>query len=199
MEFKTEKEYYCELEQQWRKSLPKLTNQELLSVFSEARDIITGNVKELIKKRNTRAHLIKKKLIIIKHSKTDDFSKWFCREWIKIDMGEKLIEIEDRIARLKRIISASKNKYSKNRITDEQIQQAMEVPIETLIDQPLRKMGKTLVGLCPLHDEKHPSFHIYPETNSCWCFGCNQGGNSINFIRLLHGYSFQEAVKYLIN
>ena len=199
MEFKTEKEYYCELEQQWRKSLPRFTIQKLLSVFSEARDIIARNVKELIKKRNTRTRIIKKKLVIIECNKTNDFSRWFYREWIKIDAVQKLIETENQIAILKRIISTSKNKYSKDWITEEQIQQALEIPIETLIDQPLRRIGKTLVGLCPLHNEKHPSFHIYPETNSCWCFGCCQGGNSINFVRLLHSYNFQEAVKYLIN
>jgi len=196
---KAEKEYYCELEQQWRKSLPRFTNQKLLSVFSEARDIIARNVKELIKKRNTQTHIIKKKLLAVRCSRTDDFSKWFCREWIKIDIGQKLVETENQIARLKRIISIHPTKFPKDWITDKQIQQAMEIPIETLTDQPLRKVGKTLIGLCPLHNEKHPSFHIYPETNSCWCFGCNQGGNSINFIRLLHGYSFQEAVKYLVN
>ena len=194
---KTEKEFYNEIEKHWRKST-RFTEKELLEMFPEAKSIIKEKIKELEEIRDIQIKTVKERLKIVKHSDTDSFSKWFCREWVKIDAGRKLIETENQVMRLKRIISPSENKYSKDWVTDGQIQQAMEIPIETLIDQPLRKMGRTLVGLCPLHNEKHPSFYIYPETNSCWCFGCNQGGNSINFIRLLKNCSFPEAVKYLI-
>lgn len=194
---KTEKEFYNEIEKQWRKSTPKFTEKELLEIFPEAKNIIKEKIKELEEIKGVQMNAIKKRLKIIKHSNTDSFSRWFCREWIKIDAGQKLIETENQVMRLKRIISPSENKYSKNWITDGQIQTALEVQIESLVDQPFRKMGRTLVGLCPLHNEKHPSFYIYPETNSCWCFGCCAGGNSINFIRLLKNCSFQEAVRYL--
>lgn len=196
---KTEKEYFNEIEKDWRKSTPRFTERELLEMFPEAKNIIEEKIKELEEIRDIQIKNVKEKLKIVKHNKTDSFSKWFVREFVKISDGEDLIKTENDISRLKRIISTSPNKFPKNWITEKQIQQAMETPIETLIDQPLRKMGKTLVGLCPLHNEKHPSFYIYPETNSCWCFGCCQGGNVINFIRLLKNCSFQEAVKYLIN
>ena len=194
---KTEKEYYNEVEKQWRKST-RFTEKELLEMFPEAKSIIKEKIKELEEIKGVQMNAIKKRLKIIKHSDTDSFSKWFCREWVKIDAGRKLIETENQVMRLKRIISPFPNKFPKDWICERQIEQALAVPIENLIDQPLRKMGKTFVGLCPLHNEKHSSFHIYPETNSCWCFGCNQGGNSINFIRLLKNCSFPEAVKYLI-
>ena len=42
----------------------------------------------------------------------------------------------------------------------------------------LKRRGKTLLGLCPFHNEKTPSFNIYPENNSFYCFGCNKGGRS---------------------
>ena len=46
----------------------------------------------------------------------------------------------------------------------------------------LRRRGKNLVGLCPFHNEKTPSFCIYPENNSFFCFGCNKGGDVISFV-----------------
>jgi DNA primase len=61
----------------------------------------------------------------------------------------------------------------------------------------LRRSGRTFSGLCPFHNERHPSLHIYPHNNSFYCYGCNKGGNVINFVRELQGLSFREAVEYL--
>lgn len=61
----------------------------------------------------------------------------------------------------------------------------------------LRRRGKNLVGLCPFHNEKTPSFCIYPENNSFYCFGCNKGGDVIAFIMGVENLDFAEAVKFL--
>jgi hypothetical protein len=191
-------DYALDLEKEWRGSLPRFTDKELLDIFPEAKTIIPEKIVNWIEERDKILDAIKKKLTLIKYRASDEFSRWFWREWVKVTDGEKLLKIDGHIARLKRLQSVTKGRTPKGRLTEEEIQQALAVPIENLINQPLRKSGKALVGLCPFHNEKHPSFYIYPETNSCWCYGCNQGGNVINFVRLLHSYSFKEAVKYLI-
>lgn len=61
----------------------------------------------------------------------------------------------------------------------------------------LRRRGKNLVGLCPFHNEKTPSFCIYPENNSYFCFGCNKGGDVISFVMGVENLDFAEAVKFL--
>lgn len=61
----------------------------------------------------------------------------------------------------------------------------------------LRRRGKNLVGLCPFHNEKTPSFCVYPENNSFYCFGCNKGGDVITFIMGVENLDFSEAVKFL--
>ena len=61
----------------------------------------------------------------------------------------------------------------------------------------LRRRGKNLVGLCPFHNEKTPSFCVYPENNSFYCFGCNKGGDIISFIMGVENLDFAEAVKFL--
>lgn len=61
----------------------------------------------------------------------------------------------------------------------------------------LRRRGKNLVGLCPFHNEKTPSFTVYPENGSFYCFGCGVGGDVITFVRRMENLDYMEAVKKL--
>lgn len=61
----------------------------------------------------------------------------------------------------------------------------------------LRHRGRTHTGLCPFHSEKTPSFVVYPETQSYYCFGCGAGGDVITFIRTMNNLGYVEAVKFL--
>ena len=53
---------------------------------------------------------------------------------------------------------------------------------ERLCPEGARRVGKTMVARCPLpgHDDKTPSFYVYPETGSFWCFGCQRGGDVVH-------------------
>lgn len=61
----------------------------------------------------------------------------------------------------------------------------------------LRHRGRTHTGLCPFHSEKTPSFVVYPETQSFYCFGCGVGGDVITFIKKINNLDYVEAVKLL--
>ncbi len=61
----------------------------------------------------------------------------------------------------------------------------------------LKRRGRNLVGLCPFHNEKTPSFTVYPETNSFFCFGCGMGGDVIGFVRNIEHLDYIDAVKLL--
>lgn len=61
----------------------------------------------------------------------------------------------------------------------------------------LKKRGTSLIGLCPFHDEKTPSFHVSISKGIFKCFGCGKGGDSVRFIMELEKYSFPEAIRYL--
>ncbi len=61
----------------------------------------------------------------------------------------------------------------------------------------LKRRGKNLVGLCPFHNEKTPSFTVYPENGSFYCFGCGVGGDAFTFVKLIENLDYMEAVKLL--
>ena len=71
--------------------------------------------------------------------------------------------------------------------------------IETVISQysNLKRRGKNLVGLCPFHSEKTPSFTVYPESGSFYCYGCGVGGDVITFTGLIENLDYIESIKLL--
>ncbi len=61
----------------------------------------------------------------------------------------------------------------------------------------LRKRGVNLLGLCPFHNEKTPSFTVSPTKGIFKCFGCGKGGNAVNFIMEHENLTYPEALKWL--
>lgn len=61
----------------------------------------------------------------------------------------------------------------------------------------LRRSGRNLVGLCPFHHEKTPSFNVYPDNGSFYCFGCGAGGDVITFVRKIENLDYIESVRFL--
>src|SRR5436190_21095107 len=61
----------------------------------------------------------------------------------------------------------------------------------------LKRVGRSVTGLCPFHTEKSPSFSISPEKGVFYCFGCQKSGDAITFIRELEHLDFVEAVERL--
>ena len=79
----------------------------------------------------------------------------------------------------------------KNGLDDEMIERAREYPVKSLLPNPV----KHNMTLCPFHDDHSPSMHV--NSNFVYCFSCNKGWNSIDFVMASKGYDFKEAVKYL--
>ncbi|MBP7076703.1 MAG: DNA primase, partial [Bacteroidales bacterium] len=62
---------------------------------------------------------------------------------------------------------------------------------------PLKRRGVNLIGLCPFHKEKTPSFNVSPSKGIFKCFGCGKGGNAVNFIMEHEQLDWISAIKYL--
>ena len=63
----------------------------------------------------------------------------------------------------------------------------------------LKKRGSNLIGLCPFHNEKTPSFNVSPARNIFKCFGCGKGGDSITFLMEHEKITYPEALRMLAN
>lgn len=122
---------------------------------------------------------------------------WFVREVIKCFEVADLVYLKHKMLRLKRYLPIEP---SKSRINQEQINRAKEYPIVQIAESHLpgiKKCGSTYRSLCPYHNEKTPSFYLYPQTNTFHCFGCGEHSDVIGLTQKLRGIDFIEAVKYL--
>jgi hypothetical protein len=189
--------YALDLEREWKQSLPRLNDKELLQIFPEIKDIIPTKLQELQIERRHLETKIKSALIEIQ-KQPDEFTAWLMKEGVKVSHGQELLRVDRTISKLSRLYNLACGRKIKGWISEDQIQTAQHIPIRSLIHSDCRRSGQRMFTLCPLHKEKTPSFCIYVENNTFYCYGCNQGGNVIKFVMLLHGLNFKEAVKYLL-
>ncbi|MGB0388081.1 MAG: DNA primase [Ardenticatenaceae bacterium] len=83
-------------------------------------------------------------------------------------------------------------------ISENVIQEIKErVDLTTIINLKLKPVGQLYQALCPFHTEKTPSFTLYPDNNSWFCFGCHEGGDVISYVQKRDGLSFREALQWL--
>ena len=171
------------------------TNQELLEIFPEAKNIISLKINEWLRRKGkllskeTIPYL--KKVNVLK----DEFTRAFWKEAYAYLAGG-LNSCIAHIKRLKRLESLMSSPEGSRRFED-LIRRAKETPLISVYEfQRLRKTGKAYTACCPIHNDKTPSFHIYPD-NSWYCFGCNRGGDVIDFVRVLENIDFRKAIQYL--
>lgn len=61
----------------------------------------------------------------------------------------------------------------------------------------LKPAGSNLIGLCPFHSEKTPSFTVFKNTQTCYCFGCGSGGDVVTFIMKMENLDYVGALEFL--
>lgn len=79
----------------------------------------------------------------------------------------------------------------------EQIKQRLDIVKEIGAVVALRPSGKAYKGLCPFHQERTPSFYVFPETGSWRCFGCNKGGDLFTFVAEQQRLDFRDVLGQL--
>ncbi len=85
-------------------------------------------------------------------------------------------------------------------ITSKSIQEVLDTAkVEDVVGDyvQLRRRGANLIGLCPFHNEKTPSFSVSPSKNIYKCFGCGRGGGPVQFLIDQENFTFLEAVRHL--
>ena len=125
-----------------------------------------------------------------------DSPSWF------INVSRELVNTKPIRGKIKNInmsiaYAQGKFKQDKNIITDYMIDTAKRVPFWRLLK--CEQIGLRYRAHCPFHNEKNPSFYIYPDTNRGYCHGCNKSVDTIQFIVETRNIKFNEAVKLLLS
>jgi hypothetical protein len=174
----TDEEYIqmCALEDKYTK---KPTVWELAQTFPDCRETAMTSAYFLTKELEVYDESIKRIPILIYWKKTD----------------ERYIHLQN----LKKFLNFTRFTMSKtDKITESDVQKAKNVPIQMLYDsEKIRHTSKRITTLCPFHNDSLPSFTIYLDNNTFYCFGCHCGGDSIKFMQKLKNISFIDAVEFL--
>lgn len=200
-QYQTE-EYFSNMEDEWKRSRPRFTNEFLLETFPEVMDDMPGMLEELLQERVALIDDIAEQLKPYVGRK--DIDAVFARECMKHFLVTELLRIESSISFQERLAHHNDPIPSKgsSHLAPNDIQRARDISIidvaERLIGQ-LRKMGNSFSAKCPFHEEKTPSFHLYTASNRYHCFGCAANGDVIDLVQKILGFTFYQAISYLIN
>lgn len=129
----------------------------------------------------------------------ESIDHFFVREVRKLNyLGKDAEQLAAKKKELRNVLTAYSYLMEKFGIEqDLNIDLAQQTPIESFYKGKLSKFRKRATGLCPFHKEDTPSFTIYTDTNSYYCFGCNEGGDVIDFVMKTQNLNFIDAVKRL--
>lgn len=200
---------YFEEELKWRKELTSRDiGKEILETMThtEAKDVLTPIMEERI---DTKALFDKRyrqiNLLVKKHYAPDTFDFEFAvaAVWsLKFANGDLTNQTQLKSLEHYWVFNESRRAKTKGDFykTKEDfsflITEAKNTTIESLLKNPCKRTGSSrLTSLCPFHKEKTPSFTIFTNTNTFYCFGCGTKGDSVTFYQKFYGVSFVEAVK----
>ena len=183
--------YYNDLETEWRNSLSHYSEADYLKIFPEAKKIVPIKIAEFRTERAALTKSIIKTLDEIRFIK-DAVESHLLKVGLKINAVNRLGWVNKRLNSLdylQRLINGTKTKGLR-------IEQARQVPILNFLNSKVIKAGKNFVTLCPFHQEKTPSFYVYPD-NHFYCFGCSAHGSVIDLAMKTRSLDFIGAVKLL--
>lgn len=158
--------------------------------------LISSIEKEYLKEVLPYKHQIAK---VIKKQELNEIEEYFIQQlyfffswWYEINKTKEFIE------RLKRFYKLNHTDFLKN-IEFKKID-INTIPITEIISMYTKLPWSLSRNMnCPLHKDNSPSFHIYEETNSFYCFGCHKWWNAINFVAEIENITTKEAFKKIVN
>ena len=167
--------------------------QELLEIFPNAKSII----KQIIKAD-------KEKISELREAHRNFWNRqlwrsykerWFWEIYDEVFFKQEIERLIKRIKKYGFLLEPGSV-----RAGGDQKEAAKKIPVELFYGGELKRSGKRLMGRCELHEnDDTPSFHIYTETNSWYCFGaCGAGGDGIDYVMAKYGIGFREAVKRIL-
>jgi len=176
-----------------------ITLLEAVEIFGEdARPVLQEKLDDLKRQEERFQDLLEAKVAAAKRTfkYPDDFTNWFLIRAVTLNTATTLAKMRREKKNIKSALLLATKGSSKD--WEEKILRAKEFPIEGLYKGRLRKSGRNnLVGLCPFHSEKTPSFNISTDKNLFHCFGCLESGDVLTFLMKTENLDFKDAVRRL--
>lgn len=183
---------------------PQVPSDEIIDTFKDSlKDIIQSKLEDVLKRCKELKVIRDRRLeIVTARTKADSFGRYFWSSFIFHEFSEYFV-IQKWLGYWLNLWykispqSLPQRTIPRNSLDEWAIQQARSTPIEKFYEGRLRHSGSRLVGLCPFHEERTPSFFIFPD-NHFHCYGCQVHGDVIDFVMKTKEISFIEAVRYLL-
>lgn len=177
----------------------RITDYELVEAFPEGKVVVLRNIKILQQEIYEREMEIEKILTQLYSLKLESFSEWFWEKVIEELVYSEVENYKKQLRKLKNIYFLYRPNTNVVNNFEEKLDRARNYPILEIASNnlDLKKTGKSYVSLCPFHQEKTPSCHIYPESNRFKCYGCGETGDVIKLTQYLCGVDFKNAVGML--
>jgi len=196
-------DFFCPIQNSWKKKDIPMRLSQALNVFPQGKKAAKLWLREKIEEFNSllgELTIFRRNELNNAGTVTDPETKKLFTEWAKdTEVFEK--NILRKIHRLEftlYTLTASRSKTEQwYKDAAAKLEAAKSIPVESLYEGNLKKRNNTLVGVCELHNDKDPSFIIYTETNSWYCFGESAGGDTIDYCMKKHNLSFKDALTFL--
>lgn len=178
-----------------------LNPRELADAFPDAAPVIRRLLTQAQSSAKAYEDEISELILSVRKASHTEFDEWFSIEVIKLLPVTERYESAIRNARR---LQSQLSEYDtslkpiQSFLEEHIIEDARQVPVQKLLNGHGRRIGRRDVFLCPIHEEKTPSFTVF-ENNRYYCFGCNASGDAIGLAMTLSGMNFPQAVRYLTN
>jgi len=182
--------YYSEeLRRDWEKSRiwVKYTPEDWIHLFPEMKIRVQELLMQKLDQKNSIQVIFDLSEATYSHNLDE---RLFEEAWTDITLGKTIQSIDTKIRTYRRMLMVDKP-LGPEKITNDDISKAKDIPMESLIDRQIRR-GQIL---CPFHEEKTPSCRIY--SDHLHCYGCGKSLDTIGYIMETQALSFIDSVKFL--
>lgn len=186
------------LEKVWQNSQKNLTSHELVNLFlsEESEKDKLLELEEYYQYRVDYILKIKKQfdnqMALHPIENRPLWRAWYDGLLSVMNEEKNTAMLESISMKIKLFKNKKKSSNKKSQITNKDISDAKQYPIDRLISFNHQRFAK-----CIWHNDSHPSMYYYSKTNTIYCFSCNHRGDSIEVIKQIHSLDFIEAVKFL--
>lgn len=171
------------------------TSYEQLKVFSDAPEVIREGQRQTVEKYwQSKRWSEQVEAILARPNGLSDFGQGLYHKLLEAER-QRRYRYKRRLRTYNRLLGIKPPEYSN--CVDKEVVKDRIVEVAHQYTE-LRQRGKNLWGLCPMHQEKTPSFVVNPDRRSWYCFGaCSRGGDVFDLLQIMDGKDFISALKEL--